>query len=629
MLLKLNLFLILSILVYSCQMIEKNEVNRVNEVDLLTKDSHSFAQPQKARIVHLDWQAEVSFVNKVIKAKAIYKIQGSKRAKEIILDTKNLLIDSVFLNDTIAIENFKLGEKDEILGQALRIPIDNQTQSVSIIYSTRPEAEALQWLSPEQTAGKEFPFLFTQSQAILCRSWIPIQDSPGIRFTYTADVKVPEGFMALMSAKNPQEIDSTGNYSFQMENPIPAYLMALAVGQLDFAELGDRTGVYAEPLTLEKASAELEDVEEMLSTAETLYGPYHWGRFDILMLPPSFPFGGMENPMLTFATPTILAGDKSLTSLIAHELAHSWSGNLVTNATWEDFWLNEGFTVYFENRIVESLYGKEYADMLALISYKDLQQEMAEMIQNDQSADTQLKLNLENRNPDDGMTSIAYDKGFFFLKTLEKLAGRSNFDVFLRNYFQEHAFQSMNTKSFILYANQYLIAKYKISDSDDLLNEWIYKSGLPEGFEPPSSTKFEEVDTFLDTWLENPKDSLNQLNCCTHEWLHFLQQLPDSIGKEEMQMIDLQKSFTDSGNAEILTEWFKLSIKNNYYVAYPNMETFLIETGRRKFLMPLYSELIKTEQGKSLASRIYRKARPNYHFVSYNSLDKLLNYSNN
>lgn len=603
--------------------------SRVMKSNLLIEDSHSFAQPQKSRIVHLDWHAEVSFTDKVIKAKAVYRIQSAQKAKEIVFDTKNLSIDSVFINDTTSVKNFRLGEINEVLGSPLIIPIDSQTKSITIYYITPPEAEALQWLSPTQTAGKDLPFLFTQSQAILCRSWIPIQDSPDIRFTYTANVKVPDGFMALMSAENPQEIDSTGNYTFNMSKPIPAYLMALAVGNLSFEKLGDRTGVYAEPSTLEKAKNELEDLEAMLTAAEDLYGDYQWGRFDVLVLPPSFPFGGMENPMLTFATPTILAGDKSLTSLIAHELAHSWSGNLVTNATWEDFWLNEGFTVYFENRIIESLYGKDYADMLALISYKDLEQEMADMVQNNHSADTHLKLDLKNRNPDDGMTAIAYDKGFFFLKHLEKLAGRKNFDQFINKYFKEHAFRSMNTESFILYANQYLIGKYKVDVSDELLNEWIYKSGLPESFEKPSSTRFLAVDEFLEGWLQNANDSLNQLEWSTHEWLHFLQQLPDSIGKDEMQLIDLEKGFTNSGNSEILTEWFILAIKHNYYVAYPNMEAFLIETGRRKFLIPLYSELIKTEQGKALALRIYRNARSNYHFVSYNSLDKLLNYYDN
>ncbi len=598
---------------------------RVQKTDLLMEDPHTFARPQKAKITHLEWEADVSFEQKLITAKAVFTVQAFKNTNSIIFDTKNLLIDKVLLNDSLPVDNYILGEGNVIMGQPLTVPINDQTRSVAIYYETTATSEALQWLNPEQTAGKVYPFLFTQSQAILCRSWIPIQDSPGIRFTFNAKVKVPEGFMALMSAENPQNVDSTGNYQFEMRQPIPAYLMALAVGNLTFDSIGNRTGVYAEPATIERATFELEDVDSMLTTAESLYGKYRWERFDVLFLPPSFPFGGMENPRLTFATPTILAGDKSLTSLIAHELAHSWSGNLVTNSTWNDFWLNEGFTVYFENRIIEALYGKDYADMLALISYRDLKSEIKELSNEGKAKDTRLKLNLEGRNPDEGMTSIAYDKGFFFLKTLEKLAGRETFDAFIKLYFNDHAFQSMNTKAFVLYLEQYLLAKNNIEVPDPLISEWIYEEGLPESFEAPVSERFHRVDSVLLNWLsEEPIDSLGKLEWSTHEWLHFLQELPDSIGVEEMRALDAEMSFTDSGNAEILMEWFLLSLTNNYYPAYPKMESFLIETGRRKLVMPLYSEMIKTERGKTMALSIYKKARPNYHFVTYNSLDNLL-----
>ncbi|GAA5042022.1 aminopeptidase [Marivirga lumbricoides] len=609
---------------------KSSEENRVENINLIVNDQHSFAKPSTAKISHLNWEAEVSFENKSLNAKASYLIQAAQNANEIIFDTKNLSVSEVFLNDSIKSTDYFFGKTDKILGKPLHVPINSNIKSVSIIYNTSPSAEALQWLSPGQTAGKVSPFLFTQSQAILCRSWIPIQDSPGIRFTYNASVKVPEGFMALMSAENPQKVDTTGNYKFEMKQPIPAYLMALAVGDLTFEAIGERTGVYAEPATIEKAKYELAEMDEMLQTAETLYGEYRWERFDVLMLPPSFPFGGMENPRLTFATPTILAGDRSLTSLIAHELAHSWSGNLVTNATWEDFWLNEGFTVYFENRIMEEIYGKEYADMLALISYRDVLADIASMKKEGNTKDTHLKLNLQNRNPDDGMTAIAYDKGFFFLKTLEKMAGRDKFDAFLKQYFQSHAFQSMNTKAFVLYVEQYLFGKYNLQVPEGMLSSWIYEEGLPESFTPPTSTKFANVNGILDKWLKNElEDSLNQYKWSTHEWLHFLQQLPDSIDNQIMEKLDVEMDFTNSGNSEILAEWFLLSIKNNYSKAYSQMEAFLVETGRRKFLMPLYTEMVKTEQGKAMALRIYRRARPNYHFVSYNSLDKLLNYEPN
>jgi len=484
----------------------------------------------------------------------------------------------------------------------------------------------LQWLNAQQTVGNS-PFLFTQSQAILCRSWIPIQDSPGIRFTFEAEVKVPEGNLALMSAENPQELDSTGHYSFKMEQPIPAYLMALAVGELEYHKTGENTGIYAEPATLDTAIADLEDLQTFLETAEKLYGKYRWEQFDVLVLPPSFPFGGMENPRLTFATPTILSGDKSLVSLIAHELAHSWSGNLVTNATWDDFWLNEGFTVYFEYRIMEALYGKDYSEMLASISLKELKEESKELVDSGKAKDTHLKLDLSGRNPDVGMTAIAYDKGYFFLRTIEELTGRENFDAFLKQYFDEYAFESINTEQFLLYMEQNLFGKYEIELPNDLFSNWVYGAGIPDDIPKPNSERFRNVEQSIANWLNTENiDTLKTQDWSTHEFLHFFHQLPDSIDYAEVKLLDKKFDFTNSGNAEILTEWFLLAVKTEYRSAYGALENFLINNGRKKFLMPIYSGLIKTETGKRIALNIYKKARQNYHYVSYNSLDKLLNY---
>jgi leukotriene-A4 hydrolase len=412
-------------------------------------DPHSFSKPSEAKATHLKWTANVDFDRKVISAVATWNIEVSGDAKEIVFDTKDLIIKKVTTGGSNA--EYKLDTKDPILGSALHITIGSADKTVSIEYETSPAAEALQWLSAQQTAGKVYPFLFTQSQAILARSWVPCQDSPALRFTYDAEVTVPKELIALMSASNPKEKNAEGKYQFSMKQPISTYLLALSAGDLQFKAISDRSGIYAEPSVLDKAVYEFADLEKMIAGAEELYGPYQWERYDVLVLPPSFPFGGMENPRLTFATPTILAGDRSLTSLIAHELAHSWSGNLVTNSTWDDFWLNEGFTVYFETRIMEKLYGKDYAEMLASLNLQDLIDEVKSLNEAGLSEDTKLKLDLQGRNPDDGVTDIAYNKGYYFLRSIEEQYGKEKFDAFLKDYFTENAFKTMTTDGFIDY----------------------------------------------------------------------------------------------------------------------------------------------------------------------------------
>ncbi|MEX2231966.1 MAG: M1 family metallopeptidase [Cyclobacteriaceae bacterium] len=590
----------------------------------MKQDPHSYSVPAEAKVKHLIWKARINFDSKTIEGTATWNIENHNNADTIILDTKDLNIEKITLDNNVSAQ-FRLGKKDPILGQALAISIKPETKTVHIRYRTSPEAEALQWLTAQQTAGKKNPFLFTQSQAILARSWVPCQDTPGVRFTYEADVTVPKDLLALMSASNPQGKNTTGNYHFEMKQPISSYLLALAVGDVTFKSISERSGVYAESSLVEKAAWEFADLEKMIAGAEELYGPYQWERYDVLVLPPSFPFGGMENPRLTFATPTVMAGDRSLTSLIAHELAHSWSGNLVTNATWNDFWLNEGFTVYFETRIMEKLYGRDYAEMLASLNFQDLHDEVESLIEKGQSADTRLKLNLEDRNPDEGVTSIAYNKGYFFLRSIEEKHGREKFDAFLKNYFSENAFSSIDTEAFKTFIKNYYQSKFRISLDETSFTSWIETEGLPESVRKPNSIRFQKVDQLLASWKtgKNLDKSISQ-NWSTHEWLHFLKNLPEQLTADQMQAIDTFGNFTASGNAEIITAWAVISIRNNYEKMQPKIEAFLINTGRRKFLSPLYNELIKTEEGRKRARDIYSKARPNYHFVATNTFDKLI-----
>lgn len=584
---------------------------------------HSHARPDQAVVKHLSLDLLVDFESKKLTGSATLKFERKDDAKELRLDSHGLEIRKV--SDQSGVElAFKVGEKNQLLGEGLTVTLGEATTAVQVEYATTDAAEAVQWLTPEQTSGGKQPFLFTQSQAILARTWVPCQDTPAVRMTYDAKIKVPSRLLAVMSATNPQSRNESGVYEFEMKQPIPAYLLALAVGDLEFKSLGDRSGVYAEPDVLPKATWEFADTERMIEAAEKLYGPYRWERYDLVVLPPSFPFGGMENPRLTFATPTILAGDRSLVALVAHELAHSWSGNLVTNATWNDFWLNEGFTVYFEQRIMEAIYGRNYSEMLAKLNLASLREEMEDL----SPRDTWLKLDLRDRNPDDGMTGVAYDKGYFFLRRLEEVFGREAWDAFLKSYFDRFSFKSMTTEGFITHLKKELLEKDSEKSASVNLDAWVFGPGVPESCPKVDSDELVKVTEHAEAFLEGTSLSVvDAKDWSTHHWLHFLRSFEKPLPVTRMKQLDGQFGLSKQGNSEILHDWLLLSVRSQYEPAYPALERFLTEQGRRKFLEPLYRALIKTESGRELASKIYRKARPTYHPISQATVDGLLEWN--
>ncbi len=583
-------------------------------------DPHSYARPEEVAVTHLDLDLTVDFATHKLSGNATLDLDNRTGAQAVWLDTNGLTIDDVRLGGG-GPASWQLAEPVEYLGQALRVSLPPGAKQITIRYSTRPEAEALQWLAPAQTAGGQHPFLFTQSQAILARTWIPLQDTPAVRFTYAATIRVPAELMAVMSAENVTARTADGVYHFEMPQAIPSYLMALGVGDLAFRATGPRTGVYAEPAVVDKAAWEFAETEQMIAAAEKLYGPYQWGRYDLLVLPPSFPFGGMENPRLTFATPTVLAGDRSLVALVAHELAHSWSGNLVTNANWNDFWLNEGFTVYFENRIMEEVYGRDYAEMLASLSLGELEQEVARL--GATNPETQLHIDLAGKNPDDAVGPIAYEKGFFFLRTLEKLAGRERWDAFLKSYFSDNAFHSMTSERFVAILREKLPEAAQQVD----IQAWVYGPGLPANLDRPQSAAFTKVEAELARWQAGtPARQLAAKDWSTHERLHFLRHLPAALTPEQLADLDGAFQLTTSGNSEVLAAWLEVAIKNRYHAADGALEHFLTTVGRRKFLRPLYAALAETPEGKEQARAIYAKARPGYHAVAVNTVDGILGW---
>jgi leukotriene-A4 hydrolase len=588
------------------------------------RDKASYARPLEARVHHVALDLNVDFDAKRIGGTAILDIDRKPDAKEIVLDDKGLEIESITDGSEQPLE-WKVGAADPKLGAPLAVTLRPDTRRLIIKYKSAPDAGALQWLTPEQTAGKKRPYLFSQGQAIENRSWIPTQDSPGIRQTWEATIHVPAGLTAVMSApKSAEPITQGGEsvFSYKMPHGVAPYMIAIAVGDLAFKELGPRTGVWTEPVMLDRAAAELSDTEKMVEAAEKLYGPYRWGRYDLLVLPPSFPYGGMENPTLTFLTPTFIAGDKSLVGLVAHELAHSWSGNLVTNANWADSWLNEGVTSYFENRIMEAIYGPKRAKQEAALSFDEMQKAFAEEGRN--APITALHLPPKEGVPDGGSSGIIYDKGAVFLRTLEKIIGRDKWDAYLRSYFDRHAFQPMTSARFLADMREHLVKGDKALEQKLQLDNWVYKPGLPSNVARPDPAAFASVDDAVRAFASGGPAPAAFGGWTTAEKLRFLNRLPRKMATVRLDALNKALRLNEAGNNEVLFAWLDLAVRNRFDPAVPALERFLTTQGRMKFVQPLIETLAKDrEWGRPIAVQIYRVARASYHPITQRDLDKL------
>lgn len=590
-------------------------------------DETSYAQPDQVVITHLSLALNIDVDHKQLVGSAGYQLHWKQAAaQQLVLDTHQLTVQHVSAIDSQGQKvplSYTLEPADALMGRRLVILAPHQPQRIEVSYSTSPDASGLQWLEPSMTEGKKWPLMFSQSQAIHARSWVPLQDTPAVRFTYDAHITSPTNLMVLMSAQQDPHTPRNGDYRFTMSQPIPSYLLAIVAGDFVFRPLSLRSGVWAEPTMVDRAVHEFADIESMMTSAEALYGPYRWERYDLLVLPPSFPFGGMENPRLTFVTPTVVVGDRSLVSLIAHELAHSWSGNLVTNANWRDFWLNEGLTTYVQGRIVESVYGSDVADMERELDQSDLLAELPML----PAAEQALVLpSLKQRDPDDVVSLVAYVKGAWFLQFLEERIGRSEFDAFLRQWCDSHAFQSVSTAQFVADLQANVLAKHPNAWRTAELHQWLYEPGIPSIAFRTRSRRLANVDITRIAWLGSGKLPSTQITSqwVTQQWAYFLSKCGQTLTIDQLRQLDHAYRFTGTTNAEIAERWYPLAIRSGYLAAWEPAGAFLEHVGRRKMVMPIYAELVKTPHGLQFAQQVFARARANYHPITRVSVEKLL-----
>ncbi len=575
---------------------------------LMTTDSvddRTWAQPRVARVTHVDLDLVTDFDARSVSGTAALDVLAAPGATQIVLDAWDLTILSV--TDARGGKlPWTLGAADGDKGAPLTVQL-NGASRIIVSYRTG-SADALQWLPPELTAGKAKPFLYSQGQATLNRSWIPTQDSPGIRQTWTARIVVPDDLTAVMSGEmlTPEgEAAGPGKraFRFRMQHPTAPYLIALAVGDIAFRPLGPRTGVYTEPSMMDRAAAELVDTEKMVAAAEALYGPYRWGRYDVLVLPPAFPYGGMENTNLTFLTPTFITGDRANVGLVAHELAHSWSGNLVTNATWNDIWLNEGFTSYVENRLMESLYGPERAQIEADLAWDQLRRAIA-------SAEDPSVITLHGAG-----TGVEYIKGEAFLRTLEHAFGRERWDAYLRGYFDRFAFQPQTTAGFLADLRKHLVKGDAALEAKLQLDEWVYQPGIPSGAYHKPSPALLKVDEARAAFLAGGAASaVPGKGWTTQQWKRFLDGLPRKLTTAQMGELDGAFALSASTNAYVRSAWLELVVANRYAPGLASLESFLGEVGRGLFVRPLYIGLLKDKDwGVPLARKYFDASKTTYH----------------
>jgi leukotriene A-4 hydrolase/aminopeptidase len=587
---------------------------------MLKRDPHSCWEPGAAQIAHIDFHLDVNFDKRTLSGWADYRFTQPIGAV-LKLDTNEIAIEEVVsVQEPTRVMKWTFSESS-FKGREMAITGAEGLSKLRIVFASSPEAAALQWMDPAQTADKRHPYMYSQCQSILARSVFPCQDTPAVRFTYTAAIRVPGGMTAVMAATQQEVTLEEGGTvcHFHMRHPIPSYLFAIAVGDIVAEPIGLRSRVCAEPSIVKGAAWEFAEVDRMIEGASGLFGEYIWDRFDLLVMPPSFPFGGMENPTLTFLTPTLIAGDRSLVSVVAHELAHSWTGNLVTNATWEDFWLNEGWTVYAERRIVERLYGTELANLQAVNGRNDL----LEAFKNFKTTPefTKLKNDLEGVDPDEVFSTVPYEKGFLLLVAIEKVVGREIFDKFIRKYIETFAFTSITTLDFLDFLNKELPT---VKDKVDL-HRWIYEPGLPDDAPVFKSSMIDEVRKLRERWDTGDRDLKSAIAAWNvDQKTLFLDELKMPLSQTDCEILEYMFDTETTKNSEILLLWFRIAIESSYAKAYPAIREFLGIVGRGKYLKPLYRAMHANLSTREMAKQMFEEFKDRYHSMGRAAVSRIL-----